>query len=178
MNLKKIKIINIFVVFSLSFLAHNLYKWIPITINAIFFPVNESIFEHMKIISTCFLFYSIFEYFIIKYCNIKVNNYLFSCFISILLGIISYLIVFIPVHLFISRSMLIPIILLFLVYILMNYISYLILSKDKINYIEYISIFFIIIIYIIFGYLTFNPPHNFLFFDTENEKYGINEFLV
>ena len=67
MNLKKVKIINVFAVFLLSFLAHNIYKWFPNTITSIFFPVNESIFEHMKIISTCFLFYGIFEFFIIKH---------------------------------------------------------------------------------------------------------------
>ena len=60
MNLKKLKVINIVIVFLLSFLAHNLYKWFPNTFTAIFFPVNESIFEHMKIIATSFLFYGIF----------------------------------------------------------------------------------------------------------------------
>ena len=178
MNLKKLKIINCFMIFLLSFLAHNMYKWYPNTITSIFFPVNESIFEHMKILATCFLFYGIFEFFVIKHFNIKINNYLFSCFLSILLGIIVYLIIFIPIHLFISRSMLIPIILLFLVYIFMNFISYYILTKDKIPYIENISIFLIIFLYLIFGYLTYKPPHIFLFFDTVEEKYGINEYLV
>lgn len=178
MNLKKIKIINIFGVFLLSFLAHNMYKWFPNTITSIFFPVNESIFEHMKIISTCFLFYGIFEFLIIEHFNIKINNYLFSCFTSILLGIIVYLIIFVPIHLFISRSMLIPIILLFLIYIFMNFISYFILTKSKISYIENISVFLIIFLYLIFGYLTYKPPHIFLFFDTVSEKYGINEYLI
>ncbi len=178
MNLKKIKIINVFGVFLLSFLAHNMYKWCPNTFTSIFFPVNESIFEHMKILATCFLFYGIFEFFIIKHFNIEINNYLFSCFLSILLGIIVYLIVFVPIHLFISRSMFIPIILLFLVYIFMNFISYYILSRNKIPYIENISIFLIIALYLVFGYLTYRPPHIFLFFDTVEEKYGVNEYLV
>ena len=83
MNLKKIKIINVFGVFLLSFLAHNMYKWCPNTFTSIFFSVNESIFEHMKILATCFLFYGIFEFFIIKHFNIEINNYLFSCFLSL-----------------------------------------------------------------------------------------------
>lgn len=178
MNLKKVKIINVFAVFLLSFLAHNIYKWFPNTITSIFFPVNESIFEHMKIISTCFLFYGILEFFIIKHFNIKFNNYLFSCFLSVLLGIIIYLIIFVPIHLFISRSMFIPIILLFIVYIFMNIISYYILTINEIPHIENISIILVIALYILFGYLTYKPPHIFLFFDTVLEKYGINEYLV
>ena len=74
--------------------------------------------------------------------------------------------------------MFIPIILLFLVYIFMNFISYYILSRNKIPYIENISIFLIIALYLVFGYLTYRPPHIFLFFDTVEEKYGINEYLV
>ena len=34
----------------------------------------------------------------------------------------------------------------------------------------------IIIIYLGFIYLTYNPPHKFIFYDILNEKYGINEY--
>ena len=36
----------------------------------------------------------------------------------------------------------------------------------------------IVITYIIMGLLTFNAPRNDLFFDTKDEKYGINDYLI
>lgn len=66
MSLKKIKIISIFGIFVLNFISHFLYEWMPNTLFSIFFPVNESIFEHMKMISTSILIYSIIEYIILK----------------------------------------------------------------------------------------------------------------
>lgn len=178
MNLKKLKILNIVIIFLLSFLAHNLYNWFPNTFTSIFFPVNESIFEHMKIIATCFLFYGIIEFFLLKYFKITFSNYLLSLFLSATLGIIFYLVLYIPIYLFISRSMIFTIVLLFITYILMNIISYYILNQKQVGYLENVSIIFIIVLYLMFGYFTYQPPHNFLFFDTVDEKYGINEYLL
>ena len=55
-------------------------------------PVNESIWEHMKLIITSSLIFSIFEYYIYKKKEIRFNNYIFSYAISLLLGIIIYLV--------------------------------------------------------------------------------------
>lgn len=178
MNLKKFKIINLIIVFILSFIAHNLYNIFPNLVTSIFFPVNESIFEHMKIFATCFIFYGILEYFLLKKWNIEFNNYIFSLLISVIVGIISYFIVFIPIYLFISRAMFIPILLMFLTYILMNLVSYYILKMKKIHNINTISTLLIILMYICFGYLTYNPPKNYLFLDTLEEKYGIDKFIL
>ena len=46
---KKFVIINTILTFAIVFLVHNIYKWIPSVITTIF-PVNESLFEHMKLI--------------------------------------------------------------------------------------------------------------------------------
>jgi len=45
---------------------------------------------------------------------------------------------------------------------------------EKIKYGEYISIIGIIIVYFIFGFLTYNPPINELFYDKNDNKYGID----
>ena len=66
MSLKKIKIISIFGIFALNFISHFLYEWMPNTLFSIFFPVNESIIEHMKIIFTSYLLYGLIDYFLIK----------------------------------------------------------------------------------------------------------------
>ena len=47
-----------------------------------------------------------------------------------------------------------------------------------INYQKEISIVFIIIVYVLMAILTFKAPHRELFFDTDEEKYGINDYLI
>ena len=67
--MKKIKIISIFIMFALSFLSHFAYETIPNFISSILFPVNESIWEHMKLLSTPVLLYMIIEYFVRELSN-------------------------------------------------------------------------------------------------------------
>ena len=59
MNLKVIKILSVFGIFLLSFITHNGYDIFPNTLTSFFFPVNESIFEHMKMIYTDYIIWSI-----------------------------------------------------------------------------------------------------------------------
>ena len=72
MSLKKIKIINVVFLFLLSFLWHFVYDWFPNNIFALFFPVNESIWEHMKIIYYCLFMGSILEFVLCKKNNINI----------------------------------------------------------------------------------------------------------
>ena len=72
--LKKWKIISPIILFLLSFPIHFLYTWFTNIITSFFAPVNESIFEHMKMIYTTYLLFSLIEYIYIKFKNIKVNN--------------------------------------------------------------------------------------------------------
>ena len=74
--------------------------------------------------------------------------------------------------------MIINIGLMLLVIIIVEVIGYYILKKDNWKLGNYISVILIIICYIIFGYLTYNPPKYELFFDTQKEKYGINNYNV
>ncbi|MCM1370479.1 MAG: DUF6512 family protein [Clostridium sp.] len=179
MNLKKVKIISIFGIFLLSFLCHFLYDWFPNTLFSIFFSVNESIFEHMKIISSSILIYSIIEYILLKKLNIKYNNFLFSILISIISNIIIFLIIFLPVYYKIGENLPITIFIIFIAIVITQFISYKILSLEK-NYtwLNIVSLVFIIIIYVIFAYLTYNPVINEFFFDPLKEQYGINTFLI
>ena len=63
---------------------------------------------------------------------------------------------------------------LFITYIIVYVISYYILKSDDFNY-GYLWIMFILIGYIVFGYFTYNPIHDQLFFDTKDEIYGIKK---
>ena len=46
---KKFVLINSILIFLFGFITHNLYNWLPSFITVIF-PVNESLFEHLKMI--------------------------------------------------------------------------------------------------------------------------------
>lgn len=172
MSLKKIKIINVVFLFLLSFLWHFVYDWFPNNIFALFFPVNESIWEHMKIIYFCLFMGSILEFVLCKKNNIKINNFYIEAMVKSILGVIFYLIIFVPFYLWLGESMFISISLMLITYIFMEYIGYKILTGEEMN-INILPVIIIVLGCIMFVILTFYPLHNFLFFDEVKFGYGI-----
>ena len=171
--MKKVKVWGVFISFVISIICHFTYEIIPNDIFVLFIPVNESIWEHMKLIITSSLFFSIFEYLIYQNKKIKYNNFLFSYAISCFIGIIIYLIVYIPLDNIFGHSPVIAISLLFIIFIFIQIVSYYIMNKNKITNSNIIGLLIIIIIYFIFGYLTYNPPKINLFYDYINKQFGI-----
>lgn len=173
--MKKIKLISVYIIFILSFLSHFIYKLFPNTLFSILFPVNESIWEHIKLIATPVLIYMIVEYIIYRKKNIPYNNFILSYSISIIIGIIFYLIIYLPIHYIFGHSLLFAIALLFITFVIIEYISYKIMNYKEIKYSNLIGILIILFIYIIFGIFTYYPPKNDLFFDIQTKSYGINK---
>ncbi len=177
MNLKVLKIISIFGCFLLAFLTHFLYDWIPNILFSIFFPVNESIWEHMKMLFTTILLYEFIEYIILKIKNIKVNNFLFAGFTSAILSIPIYLIIFLPIFYKVGENMFITLTIMFITIIIVQIINYKLMNYKELH-LDILALICIIITYIGMGILTFYPPEADLFFDTKNEKYGINKYII
>ncbi len=178
MSLKRTRIISVIGIFVLCFLFHSLYNLIPSSITAIFFPVNESIWEHQKLLFTSVVFYGIIDYIILTKFKIKYNNFFISLFVSALTIIPIFLIMYLPFYYKIGPKMFLNIGIMLLSIIISQVISYYIL-KSKDCYIgNIISLALIIVSYIVLGYLTYNPPKEELFFDTKDEKYGINNYNV
>lgn len=173
--MKKIKKISVFVIMGLSILSHFMYEWSNNFIFSILFPVNESIWEHMKLIVTPVLIFSFIEYFIYKKKDIIFNNFIFSYAISIIVGIVSYLIVYLPIDYYFGHNMIVSITLLFLDYIFISFISYSIMNTKSIKYSKVIGTLLIIITYFIFYYLTYYPVHSYIFYDTKDNIYGIKK---
>lgn len=178
MNLKKIKIITIIGTFILCFLIHFMYTWFPNTLFSIFFPVNESIWEHMKMLFTGIILYGIIEYLLLTKNNIKFNNFIFSKFMEALLSIPIYLIMFLPFYYRFGEKMPVIFIMMLVTFSITSFIGYNILNLEPIKNINIVAIILIIICYIIFGYLTYNPIKTHLFLDTKDEKYGINDYII
>ena len=171
--LKKTRIYAVIGIFLLSFICHFVFDLFPNVLFSIFFPVNESIWEHMKILFTATLLYSFIDKIILKKLNVNYNNYYLQLFISAFISIPIYLIIYLPIYNFIGENMFVSIFLLLIVYIIMQYISYKIMQKKETKIPNYIFSILIILTYIIFIYLTYNPPQNYIFYDSENEIYGI-----
>ena len=173
--MKKIKILIIIITFLFSFPIHFMYNWFPNFLTSILFPVNESVWEHMKIIYTSILISSIIEYFIYKYKKIETHNFMLSIPISSIIGIIFYIITYYLVKIFIPHNIIMALIIMLLTYILSSMISYYILNFNEIKHQKLIGILLIIISYLIFAYLTYNPIKTNLFLDTEKNTYGISK---
>ena len=173
--MKKIKVVGVLVIFALTVLYHFLYEWFPNPVFSVLFPVNESIWEHMKLLYSGILTWGIVEYFILKRKNIKFTNYFSSLFLTLITSIIVYLILYLPLYSLFKENMFISIGLLIIVIILMGIFNYyLIIRKEENRFLDKVSIILIILGYVVFLSLTYDPPRNYIFYDTTENKYGID----
>lgn len=173
MNKKKFKIIGIIIAFILCFPLHFLYSKFPNFLTSIFAPVNESIWEHMKILFGSILLSGIIQKIIITVKKRKINNIIFSNFIGAITSIPIFLIMFLPIYYIIGENFPITIIIMFIAITISQIISYIIMEKKDFK-LENKTIFLIIIVYILFTILTYYPLKNNLFIDPQKETYGIN----
>lgn len=171
--MRKIKIFIVILEFVLSFPIHFIHDKFPCFFTSIFFPVNESIWEHMKIIYTAIIMASIIEYFIYKRKNISTNNFIISIPISAVVGIVFYLVIYLIIDIFIPHNFFVAIVIMFITYIFSNIVSYFILNKKEIPNQKELGISLILISYIIFTHLTYYPPKNYLFIDQLTRTYGV-----
>ena len=178
MDLKKTKIISIILIFILCFIFHFVYELLPCTLTAIFFPVNESIWEHIKMVYTAIIFNGFIEYIILKKNNIYFNNYITSLFISAISIIPIFLVIYLPIYNVFGPKFMINILIMLIVIIISQIISYYILKLEENDKFNFISLLLIMASFVIFAYLTYHPPKNKLFFDTQKQKYGINNYNV
>ncbi len=172
-DMKKIKIIITFIFLGLSVVSHFMYERYPNYLFSILFPVNESIWEHMKLIITSVILASILEYFIYRKKDIKINNFILAYGISIPIGIISYLVVYLPLEIIFGHSLFLAVTILFLVFGFISFISYHIMTYRKIRYGNLSGWILIILLYFLFYIWTYYPPINKLFLDTQKNGYGI-----
>lgn len=174
-NNKLIVIVNTIAIFFAMFLFSFMYEWFPNFLTAAIFPVNESLFEHLKLMFSSTMIVSLIVFFIFKLKHIKINNYFLGLFLSTLLQIVLYFIVYIPLYNHFGENLVIAMGLYLIVLIISEYSFYLIMTKIKNNDLyNAISTILLSISFFVLVYLTFNPRINDFFFDPIEEKYGIN----
>ena len=157
----------------MGFLVHNLYSWIPNIITSIF-PVNESLFEHIKLIYLSPIISSIILYFYFrKFKDFKINNLLFGLIISTMFNIIIFYLVYLPLYYTYGSIMWMTLTIYFLTIILSQYLYYLIIELPNNHKLNIISSIMLIIILFILTYFTYHPLKIDFFRDPTNNSYGI-----
>lgn len=149
--MKKI-ITNSLNIFLLCFILHFLYHILKIPVLRIFLPTKESIFEHIKLLFTANILFSLLKKDTSKYLKALIRG---------ILSNIILLVIYTPI--FLKMGEILPLTLFILLISIL--ISEFFTSKIK-KYpkkVEYYSIFIILTIYYILLYLTDYPPNNLIF---------------
>ncbi len=175
MNKKIITIISVIFIFLIGFIIHNLYEWCPNIVTLILSPVNESVFEHMKMIYTSYIIWIIVKYFILKKYNIKENNFLLKELLTFLFNIALFLTIYWPIYSKFGENMLVTLIIYLISIIISQVLNYFIEFKKDSNVLNIISLIVIFLIYAFTTYLTYNPPICKFFLDPTNNSYGLNK---
>lgn len=168
MNLKR-TITNTTIIFLLCSLLHFGYDIFPNFVTSIFCPVNESIWEHLKMIFSASVIFSILEKLINNKSPFIIKGYLRGMFTIIIL-----LIFYLPVYYSLGEILIITMIILF-ISILISEIIVQKLPLEK-HYKTWNIIGFILILlnFILFTYLSYNPLKIDIFYDHNSKKYGID----
>lgn len=164
--------------FLIAFPCHFVYDTIPSVFTSIFFPVNESIWEHMKLLFTTYLLFGIIEYPILKHFHLDHNNELFTLWVGAIIIIPIFLVLFLPLYWIFGEVMILTFILMFLAMLTTKAIQFYLLKEMQSiqKDLTIISVILIIVCYTIFGLLTYYPLKTSLFYDTEHHKYGIQDY--
>ncbi|KAB3531511.1 hypothetical protein F8153_04870 [Alkaliphilus serpentinus] len=134
-------------------------QWRPL---AFFFPINESVWEHLKMSFWPFIFFGIIEAFILKS---RISNII----VSKTFGIYTSIVLIVGVH-YLYRSIVghpvvVADIILFITSIIIGYlVSYRVLIKKHLSTsLKLLSYFLILMLAFMIIYFTYYPPDFFLF---------------
>lgn len=168
MNLKKL-MIHTMVIFLLCSLFHFGYDVLKNTITSIFFPVNESIWEHLKMIFTADLVSSIIFSLFKWDCCFFMKGFLRGLFTSMIL-----LVIYLPINYLFGENLVMTMIILIISIFLTEVILRKRTTQKHHQNLSILGAFLLLFTYILFYYLTYHPLKIDLFYDHKNEKYGIN----
>jgi len=172
-KIKKWHIAGFIISIVLGVLLHFLYEWSNNNkYVAIFGPVNESLWEHCKLLFWPIFIYSIFEYFCI---GKRYKNYLYAKMVSLYIGVFAIISLFYTYSGIIGQHYFVADMIIFVVSIFISqYLSYRIIvsHKEMDRFFSFLLIIFLLLCFILF---TYYPPEIQLFKDLKTGQYGINK---
>ena len=177
MKIKTWQIITVIVCIILGILLHFAYEWSgEKIIVGLFSAINESTWEHLKLIFFPMLLMAVIGYFFI---GRKSYNYWFAQALGILTAIIFIITFFYTYTGIIGTNYAWLNIATFIIAVLLGgFVTYKVLTARKIYDAEVISIFFLIILLFSFMLYTFKPPKIQLFEDPITGSYGISNIKI
>lgn len=171
-KIKKFEIVSFFFASIVGTLFHFVYEWTNKSVTAaLISPVNESVFEHLKLTFFPLLIFAIFEYFYIGKTH---NGFFYIKAKSILLGILSVVVLYFTYTGIIGKNYMVIDIIIFYVSILISTL-YFIKNYKSNEHTNLSGIIILILVSILFIVFTFAPPHIHLFLDETGAFYGIKK---
>lgn len=165
---KKMSIISLVVVLIIGTLGHFVFSWTNSILFAFFFPVNESIFEHMKLTFFPFVLLGLY-----RYTKLEKSKFFFKLALSSLIGALCIPTLYYFYTFFIESNPIINIIIFIISCIIQEFLFYKLMNSNNEYKIEnpegIITIFAITLAFVVF---TFYPPKFELFKDPTNSTYG------
>ncbi|HEX3037856.1 MAG TPA: DUF6512 family protein [Oscillospiraceae bacterium] len=153
-------------------LLHFVYQWSGNNkIVGLFAPVNESTWEHLKLLFTPMVLFSIVEYFAV---GKNYTNYIPAKALGILLGMITIVVIFYTYTGILGKNYLWADILTFILGVAVAYAySWKMIHKPLIDTdSQIIGIMIILILILSFALFSYYPPHIPIFLDPVTKNYG------
>ena len=172
---KKIKIGSCIIWCVLTFVSHFMYTFFPNNLVASFFPINESIWEHMKLFVTPAIITFALEMVYMKVKRICIQNNYLSLLVEIMSSIGFFLVIFLPYYYRFQHNLFVTIIMMFIAIGIAKYMGFIIVSEKNELIPNIISVPIILIIVVINIIFTFYPLSNGLFIDPTKNS---NQFAI
>lgn len=150
----RLKIIGAIMASLVSLPLMFLYKKFPNFFTSIFSPINNSLWEHLKVIFGSILIGGITQKIIMLIKKVPVNNICFSTFISAIIAIPIYIILASILFSIFGERNVIKILVTFIAILIAELISYFMMKQPEFK-LENYTIIFVIIAYIIFTFITY-----------------------
>lgn len=157
-------------------LFHFLYDWTGRhTLIGLISPINESVWEHLKLAFYPAILFGCFEDFALKG---LVHNFLIAKTFSVVTAILAIIIIFYSYTYLLGKNYFILDLLTFAAAIALGqYASYLVLTAEPFpQYLNTASIWILLILTILFSVFTFYPPKLPIFKNKPDGTYGIYNF--
>jgi hypothetical protein len=165
-------ITGFFIIVILGSLFHFVYNWTgkSFLIGA-FVPVNESVWEHLKMGLWAVITFSIVEY---RKLGKTVNNYFFAKAIGVMILSLTILLIYYSYTEIIGRNILALDIASYVIGVLLcQLVCFKLFQSQQSRVLDLTGAILLIMICLVFAIFTHYPPHAGLFRDSRNGTYGI-----
>ncbi len=171
MSLILVLIISFLILSVFGTLLHFTHGWLKNGVLLhIFSAVNESTWEHMKLLVAPTILVMVFQYIFL---NSEYTNIINGILILYIVEIVSIPLIFEPLRLILKKVPFIFTILIFYIAIILGlFVEYLILKNRISIFSESLSLVLILLITLKFSIFTYFPPKHFLFRDPVTGRYG------